>query len=269
VSITLTIIGLLIGGVLVGQDMIRSAETRAQISQFERYQTATNDFRGKFNALPGDMRPEIASQFGFWGAVYCPGNQSHRDGNGLIDGANSPYVLDEIVGETQLFWVDLSSPAGGTLIDQQFPNSGGAVIGCGANQALSTTVGTTYIGDFIPSAKIGHGNFIYVYETSGANWYGLSAVTSTSSGSSTMRSGATIPVIQAYNIDKKIDDGNPATGNVQAIYINGSNTVTSAAPSTTISGGTASSCYDTTTSTYSITFNSGSGGNCALSVKFQ
>ena len=47
-SIVLVIIGLIIGGVLVGRDLIAAAQVRAQISQIEKYQTAVNTFRGKY-----------------------------------------------------------------------------------------------------------------------------------------------------------------------------------------------------------------------------
>jgi prepilin-type N-terminal cleavage/methylation domain-containing protein len=41
-SIVLVIIGLIIGGVLVGQDLIHAAQTRAAVSQLERYNSAVN-----------------------------------------------------------------------------------------------------------------------------------------------------------------------------------------------------------------------------------
>ena len=44
-SIVLVIIGLIVGGILTGKDLIDSAQVRAQISQIEKYQTATQTFR--------------------------------------------------------------------------------------------------------------------------------------------------------------------------------------------------------------------------------
>jgi hypothetical protein len=44
-SIVLVIIGLIIGGILVGRDLIKASETRAQISQIEKYNTAVNTFK--------------------------------------------------------------------------------------------------------------------------------------------------------------------------------------------------------------------------------
>src|SRR5580658_7858400 len=84
-SIVLVIIGLIVGGVLAGQDLIRAAAARAQITQIEKYNTAVNTFRGKYNALPGDMNAEAASQLGF---PSRPGTYGEGDGNGVIEGVD-------------------------------------------------------------------------------------------------------------------------------------------------------------------------------------
>lgn len=55
-SIVLVIIGLLVGGVLVGRDLIEAGQLRTQIAQIEEYTTATHTFRLKYNCLPGDCR---------------------------------------------------------------------------------------------------------------------------------------------------------------------------------------------------------------------
>src|ERR1017187_10122680 len=78
-SIVLVIIGLIIGGVLVGRDLISAAEVRAQISQIEKYQTAVNTFRDKYGYLPGDIPEPTASQYGFAARAT---DQGEGDGNG-------------------------------------------------------------------------------------------------------------------------------------------------------------------------------------------
>ena len=47
-SILLVIVGLIVGGVLVGRDLIPAAGIRAQISQIEKYQSAVNAFRREY-----------------------------------------------------------------------------------------------------------------------------------------------------------------------------------------------------------------------------
>src|SRR6202167_3238935 len=85
-SIVLVIIGLIVGGVLVGQDLIRAAEIRATISQIEKYNTAVNTFRGKFNAIPGDMNLVTATTFGFSSGGTRSSTAGQGDGNGVLDG---------------------------------------------------------------------------------------------------------------------------------------------------------------------------------------
>src|ERR1035441_8304528 len=85
-AIVLVIIGLIVGGVLVGQDLIKAAEVRAQISQIEKYNTAVNTFRGKYDALPGDIPVTLVTRFGFTAAPVRAGIVGRGDGNGELDG---------------------------------------------------------------------------------------------------------------------------------------------------------------------------------------
>lgn len=54
-SIVLVILGLLTGGILGGQELIRAAELRAAPTELNKYRTAVYTFRDKYFALPGDM----------------------------------------------------------------------------------------------------------------------------------------------------------------------------------------------------------------------
>jgi prepilin-type N-terminal cleavage/methylation domain-containing protein len=72
-SLVLVIIALIVGGILVGQDLIKAAEARAQISQIEKYNSAVNTFRAKFQAIPGDMAVATANQLGFTVGASCSG----------------------------------------------------------------------------------------------------------------------------------------------------------------------------------------------------
>ena len=78
-SIALTFIGLIVGGVLVGQDLIKAAQIRAQVTQFEKWNQAVNTFRGKYNCLPGDC-PNATTFF-----PTLSGSYTNGDGNGLLN----------------------------------------------------------------------------------------------------------------------------------------------------------------------------------------
>ncbi|MGE0754982.1 MAG: hypothetical protein AB7L92_07455 [Alphaproteobacteria bacterium] len=46
---------LVIGGAVVGWDLIKAAEIRSQLSQVEELSAVTSTFKIKYNAIPGDM----------------------------------------------------------------------------------------------------------------------------------------------------------------------------------------------------------------------
>lgn len=66
-SIVLVILGLLTGGILAGQSLIRAAELRSINTESSKYIAAVHTFRDKYFALPGDM----ANATKFWGAAHA------------------------------------------------------------------------------------------------------------------------------------------------------------------------------------------------------
>lgn len=104
-AIVLVIIGLLVGGVLSGSELIRAATIRATIRQVEGFDVAANAFRGKFNCLPGDC--VNADELGF--------GDTAGDGNGYIGCAYDAMVPCENLGvstetgEYINFWYHLSA----------------------------------------------------------------------------------------------------------------------------------------------------------------
>ena len=52
-AIVMAIIGLLVGGVLKGQQLLANAKVTAQIKQFNQVESASLGFRDKYNYLPG------------------------------------------------------------------------------------------------------------------------------------------------------------------------------------------------------------------------
>ncbi|MEE9421830.1 MAG: prepilin-type N-terminal cleavage/methylation domain-containing protein [Gammaproteobacteria bacterium] len=53
IAIVLVIIGLLLGGVLKGQEMIKSAKVKSQMQQMDGISAAFNTYYDKYGALPG------------------------------------------------------------------------------------------------------------------------------------------------------------------------------------------------------------------------
>jgi hypothetical protein len=163
----------------------------------------------------------------------------------------------------------------------------------------------------MPAAKVGTGNYVYVWSggwsafwaNNNKNYFGLAAVRG-SPGSGWMASDGLLSVQQAYNIDKKIDDGLPQSGRVSAMmpayyggYIwvaggandptlgslaGGDSDLSTGGPVTLVSdiGRTTAagvnSCYDGGINPntylperYSTEINNGANFNCALSFQFQ
>lgn len=97
-SIVLVIIGLIIGGITVGQDLIRGAELQSALKEHSQYETAVNTFKLKYNALPGDMDNATS----YWGAAHatpatCKTTASttaatcNGDADGTIDSSTGSY----------------------------------------------------------------------------------------------------------------------------------------------------------------------------------
>src|SRR5438046_1016814 len=97
IAIVLVIIGLLLGGILKGQELINSAKVKNLANDFRVIPTYIYAYQDKFRALPGDD-PQVANHVSTSTAATTPAG---KQGNGVIDGAwNSATNTDE----SRLFW---------------------------------------------------------------------------------------------------------------------------------------------------------------------
>ncbi|HMM73924.1 MAG TPA: prepilin-type N-terminal cleavage/methylation domain-containing protein [Rhodocyclaceae bacterium] len=58
IAIVLVIIGLLLGGVLKGQELINSAKVKNIVSEIKNTSVMVYAYQDRFRALPGDQTPE-------------------------------------------------------------------------------------------------------------------------------------------------------------------------------------------------------------------
>ncbi|HEX7465879.1 MAG TPA: prepilin-type N-terminal cleavage/methylation domain-containing protein, partial [Usitatibacter sp.] len=79
IAIVLVIIGLLLGGILKGQELINSAKVKNLANDFRVIPTYIYAYQDKFRALPGDDKGVVA-HLGTTVPPVVPG-----DGNGVID----------------------------------------------------------------------------------------------------------------------------------------------------------------------------------------
>jgi len=109
-AIVLVIIGLLLGGVLKGQDLINSAKAKNIIADFKNIQVLVYQYQDRYRALPGDDAGVVAHVNG--ATLATTGGTV---GNGRIEGQwDSLTVSDESV----LFWqhVRLAGLASGSAV---------------------------------------------------------------------------------------------------------------------------------------------------------
>ncbi|MEZ5825783.1 MAG: prepilin-type N-terminal cleavage/methylation domain-containing protein [Geminicoccaceae bacterium] len=183
-SIVLVIIGLIIGGVLKGQEMIESARVKSSMSQVEAYRAAHNTFFDKYSAFPGDFadgQAALGTPLGItWNSPACDGTVGQCDGNGQLNGSG-------INSETLLYWQHLAAAD--------------LITGVELDAAPNADHGRG-----LPSAPVG-GGFSVAFMTSlgkQAHWVRLERGPASADG--------VIEGDQAMTIDRKLDDGRPGSG---------------------------------------------------------
>ena len=211
-AIVMTIIGLLIGGVLQGQQLLRNARATSQIKQFQQIEAGTITFRDTYGYLPGDMPNARARLPGCNTANSCV-NGSGNSVVGRSTGAfeNSQTAAGALPGvETTMFWkhlalanlingIDTSAALRAPQWGKTHPSShfnGGLMIGF--NDSDGGVVNTPETGHFILMHSNINGNI-------GGQFIASQALP--------------LSAMEAYIIDLKIDDGKPNLGSVIVEYI--------------------------------------------------
>lgn len=87
IAIVLVIIGLLLGGILKGQELITSARVRNIIAQLDGTKAAVYGFQDRYRALPGDFSAAT---------TQISGATEDGDGNGVIDATEAIAVWDHL-----------------------------------------------------------------------------------------------------------------------------------------------------------------------------
>jgi len=181
-SIVLIIISLIVGGVVSGKSLIRSAEIRSVISEYSTYQTAYNSFIMQYDSIPGDM----ANASEYWPGVAADGNGNGRNYVFSSEGVNAWHHLSlaELVngaypGGAAAFGIN--SIVGVTVPDSGMKNRGWSLLDTGMLHGRQGMA----LGFMIPKAW--PGSIYYPF-------------------------GASLIPKDAISIDKKFDDGNPRSG---------------------------------------------------------
>ena len=183
IAIVLVIIGLLLGGILKGQEMITQAKIKNVINDFNGVTVAITSYQDRYRAIPGDDQNAAAR----W-AAQGPATATPPQGDGKINGL---YNANDTGGNNQA----PSSGAESNLFWQHLRIAG---------FVAGPTVG---LGSGTPPAN-GAGGIIGV-ETGGSAGGGLGFT-------SLIVCFSNLPEKIANALDVQMDDSKPNTGQVRA-----------------------------------------------------
>jgi prepilin-type N-terminal cleavage/methylation domain-containing protein len=193
-AIVLVIIGLLIGGVLQGRQLIENARVSRAASDLSGIDGSVAIFYDSYGAYPGDMLTAQTRLPGCTAALCANGN-----GDDVLGTVAAPIAIDGTgvnADEAMNFWRHLFRAD---------------LIG-GVDGSATATFGTT-----MPRAEIGRGGMVAGYHAGGALGVGANspagqylAIAGAPDGVGT----AALTPHQAAKLDRKADDGSPETGRV-------------------------------------------------------
>ena len=178
-TIVIVVIGLLLGTIVWGQELVGSSRTKAVIIQLNELSAAVTAYRDRYRQIPGD---DTGAQ-GRWGLTAVPAAVPSSPGNGVVDGAyNALTAVPE--PESRLFWWHLRQA--GFLAGPIDP----------ANTALAAAQPVNTVGGMMG-----------VTTGAGAATVGLTGL---------IVCTANLPAKIASAVDIRVDDGTSAAGTVRA-----------------------------------------------------
>lgn len=194
-SIVIVIVGLIVAGVTAGNSLVRSSKMNKVLGDIKKYDIAYTTFKLQYGGLPGDLR-NAESFFGTYNASTNPTGVQNGNGDRYICCSDSTHP------ESMQSWAHLSRAK---LIEGVYTGQGSAVIGvthpvspyhksASFWPAGGFACNSSGCGGAIQPAKRGN-----VLNFTGIGWWGWIDYM--------------IAVKDASDIDKKIDDGIPDSGN--------------------------------------------------------
>lgn len=234
IAVVLVIAGLIIGGIMGGQSLLRQSQLQTVISDYTKYSSTANQFRLQYGGWPGDL----ADATNYWGddATNCSDTNVANGSPGTCNGNGDGDIADST--EPYRAWQQLVLAK---LIKGSFSGTGTAAVP-GTNTPSSRVSGAGW-------------NFGYKAVTSSdTDWYDQELknfLTFGATNAATLPQGATLTASEAWNIDKKLDDSTPAYGRVVALKPSPS----TIAPNCTTSATDASAAYNITNSSVTCSLN--------------
>lgn len=183
ISIVFTIIALIIGGILLGRDVLQNSRLQSIVSDVSDFQGAIKQFKDKYGYYPGDF----PNANGMW-------SESNGDGDGFIARDTTPATT-AVGAENTYAWAHLAkSEFLKVKYDIYGYNRAGSKIENNMYTLFYSNPTASAAGVF--NARYGH---ILVYGTRYTN-------------SSYPSYGPGLTALEAMSTDQKMDDGRPGTG---------------------------------------------------------
>ena len=204
VGIVIVIIGLIVGAITVGQEMVRGTELKNFMTELNQFNVAVNGFEDKYNRLPGDS--DTATRY--WGIAGGAGSDATCYGTASVNTTCNGDNNGEVAAGTESFrfWQHLQLAG---FITGEFNGTTGAG---SANHAVP--------GTNSPDSKVTGGAWSMAFDATksgDANYYDGAYGNVFYFGSGTSNNvtrGIALSPTEAFNLDDKIDDGLPAYGKV-------------------------------------------------------
>jgi len=169
IAIVLVIIGLLLGGILKGQEMITQAKIKNVIADFSGISAAYHGYQDRYRAIPGDD-PNAATRWS--GATAGNGNGQvagkynsgtvtdesrlwwdHLRRSGFVSGNGTNQPFNAVTGMIGVQTGDAATPAVGPALKDASGNGFVGLIICSANLPDKITIAAdTQMDDGSPSA---------------------------------------------------------------------------------------------------------------------
>lgn len=214
-AIVLVIVGLLIGGILKGQELIGATRVNSTVSQAKAIEAAAYTFSDTFGGKPGDLAnaatrvPNCAVDKGCAAGTGTQGNGQIEGGPLLAPAVGAGATTEATAFFNQLYAADLISglTTGGADAATLRQNVLNAPLDSGSNWRMG----------YQTSDIAGAGGTT----DSNAHYMALSTVALDTDIATTAIEGAGILPKQASAMDAKIDDGQPGTGSVRGYTAGG------------------------------------------------
>lgn len=184
--ISIVVVTVIVGVVMILLEVNRQSKIRTVITEVNRYQAAVMSFKQRFSYLPGDI-PKAAA--------YIPSKVTLKDGNGNLK-------IEHNNGEGLAAWLHLIASQSINGIELQPATDNKAIIG--------QTVPQSFLDN-------NYGWHIDFAEDAGGNHFGFGSL----SPQFDLNIGPALSPAQAWEVDKRLDDGNKHTGAVRAFSTNG------------------------------------------------